>query len=702
MFIRKPINIIMTSLKIKCLTLIENPNISIRRNAGLFTPEEIEEINILTDWVEIDDFKERVFCIAYDITKNRKCPITKLEIRTFNNIRYHRMGKEKVLNHVISLNHKLGNIITSLYYDYDQEVVEKLFRNTAPNTSIRYPMFLNHCWVSLKNKGFDMSLIHSNEEAFHLHRENYDNIPLCDITGNKKKFNIHSMKYQTFHSIEASHIGASKNLKGLIPSQKTIDKRRETCLEKYGVSSAVKMKHVRDKGVEKRRHNRDIKKSLKALDTRTPQEKYKDTCIEKYGVDNAGKVLHIFKEKHGDWTENAKTVRNKTMLTKYGVDNPNKIIEVKNKIRETNIEKYGVTCPMNRPEIIKNSKLKGLIEAYKNFKRFKHLTIPNFSLEEWIQNPKAKLPWIRVSNNKTFYAYYTGYAPVGRFKNSSLEEIIHKQLNILNIKYEKNVREVIKNKELDIYIPSLKIAIECNGEYFHSTKFRHPNYHIEKKRDCTDNEIDLLHLWGRDIINKPKIIFGIIRNKIKKNRYKIMARKCKIEKISPQSARIFAEKYHLNGFSPAETHLGMFYKNRMVSYISLGKNRFSKNTTNQKEIVRYVNINNFYIIGGLEKFISYIQKELNIKNIITFSDNNLFNGNCYRRVGFKYIGLTPISYSYVKNNITYSRYQCQKHKLEKLLGDDYDPLLSEKDNMKKSGFFRIYDCGNHKFELKAE
>lgn len=46
-----------------------------------------------------------------------------------------------------------------------------------------------------------------------------------------------------------------------------------------------------------------------------------------------------------------------------------------------------------------------------------------------------------------------------------------------------NDRTVIKPKELDIYLPELKLALEYNGEYWHDeTKKRKPGYHKEKQK----------------------------------------------------------------------------------------------------------------------------------------------------------------------------------------------------------------------------
>ena len=53
------------------------------------------------------------------------------------------------------------------------------------------------------------------------------------------------------------------------------------------------------------------------------------------------------------------------------------------------------------------------------------------------------------------------------------------------------------------------------------------------------------------------------------------------------------------------------------------------------------------------------------------------------------------NYKYLKDTEVLSRYQCQKHKLAELLGpDNFNPEISETENMLSNGYVKMYDCGN--------
>ena len=55
-----------------------------------------------------------------------------------------------------------------------------------------------------------------------------------------------------------------------------------------------------------------------------------------------------------------------------------------------------------------------------------------------------------------------------RNHQTSIETIMKDILDKLNIEYIQHDRKLIGPKELDFYLNNYKIAIECNGTYWHS------------------------------------------------------------------------------------------------------------------------------------------------------------------------------------------------------------------------------------------
>lgn len=85
----------------------------------------------------------------------------------------------------------------------------------------------------------------------------------------------------------------------------------------------------------------------------------------------------------------------------------------------------------------------------------------------------------------------------------------------------KNSKNIISPLELDLYYPEKKVAIEFNGDYWHSSEFKHKNYHYNKFKSCLEKEILLVSIFESEWNNKKdeikqylKDLFGGVTNKI--------------------------------------------------------------------------------------------------------------------------------------------------------------------------------------------
>jgi hypothetical protein len=60
-----------------------------------------------------------------------------------------------------------------------------------------------------------------------------------------------------------------------------------------------------------------------------------------------------------------------------------------------------------------------------------------------------------------------------------------------------NDRATLNGKELDLFYPEKKIAVEFNGDYWHSSKYKSVTYHYDKFIQCNDNDILLVSIFER-------------------------------------------------------------------------------------------------------------------------------------------------------------------------------------------------------------
>jgi hypothetical protein len=267
---------------------------------------------------------------------------------------------------------------------------------------------------------------------------------------------------------------------------------------------------------------------------------------------------------------------------------------------------------------------------------------------------------------------------------------------------KRNDRSILNGKELDFYIPSLKLAFEINGLYWHSENSGgiNKNYHLNKTKSCSFYGISLIHIFENEWIHKMEIVKSIIKVLTRTNTLvKINARDCKIKEVNESDKNKFLNNNHLQGEDKSTIKLGMYLKDELVSIMTFRKSsRFDK--TSDWELVRFCNSINTIVNGGASKLLKYFVNHYKPKNIVSYSDRRYFTGKIYETLGFKFVSHTPPNYHYLINNYKDIRHRMsfQKHKLEKLL-KIYNHSLSEWENMKNNGYDRIWDCGHGKYFL---
>lgn len=81
----------------------------------------------------------------------------------------------------------------------------------------------------------------------------------------------------------------------------------------------------------------------------------------------------------------------------------------------------------------------------------------------------------------------------------------------------RNDRTILNGKELDLYYPDKNIAIEFNGDYFHSNDKKCNNYHINKYIKCKENNILLVSIfeyeWNNKKDNIKNYLYDLFNNK---------------------------------------------------------------------------------------------------------------------------------------------------------------------------------------------
>lgn len=267
------------------------------------------------------------------------------------------------------------------------------------------------------------------------------------------------------------------------------------------------------------------------------------------------------------------------------------------------------------------------------------------------------------------------------------KEIIDYIKSIYNGKIINSDRKILNGKELDIYLPELNIAIECNGIYYHSTKCGcNNNYHLEKTKLCNAKGIRLLHIFDDEWRDKQDIIKSRIENWLGLTKNKIYARKCSVMEVCTDVKNEFLKRNHIQGSVGSIINLGLYYDGELVSVMTFGLDR-----TGYFVLNRFASKLHTVVNGGFSKIFKYfLENYPEYKEIKSLADNTISEGNLYEKNGFTLERVTKPDYFYVYQG---KRVRKQNFMKKTLVEQGFDKNKTELQIMEERGIPRIYDCG---------
>lgn len=357
-----------------------------------------------------------------------------------------------------------------------------------------------------------------------------------------------------------------------------------------------------------------------------------------------------------------------TCINKFGMPNAFQSEKIKCKIKQTNLAKYGVTNMLKLPNVHKagiiaaNSELGRKRAKNSRVNKIKQFELENNCTLKQTLRKQYGQGWLRLKFDELTldsHAHFIknediqkiiDYVESDRDWNtyscgtSNAEREIYDYIASITDKCEKikqNTRLVIPPYEVDIYVPSVHLAIEFNGTYWHSASQKPKNYHFMKSSMCEKQGIRLIHIYDKEwSLNKRKI--QQLLSKALGMSDKIYAHECSIKVISNEEAKTLNNLVHLQNHCDATITYGLFFKGKLVQLMSFAKTEFNKNlkSKNNWEIIRVCSNSNIVVINGMHKLFTHFIKEINPDTIHVYCDYNKFIGSSYEKLGMKFIGFT--------------------------------------------------------------
>jgi very-short-patch-repair endonuclease len=464
------------------------------------------------------------------------------------------------------------------------------------------------------------------------------------------------------------------------------EKRKSTCVQIYGSDNPFKNKDVQMKAKNRVKEIYGVS-NVSCHDS--IQKKRKATMMERYGVEYASQNEDIYKKvvqtlqdrygvdspiKHDEFMRKIK----KTIKEKYGVDHFTQLVSIQEKKKQTNLMKYGVEH-YNQIQI--GSDVLALLSD--------SVLLSNHY--EIFGNMSKAAQDLNIDTS-TYSKYLSMHKidPIPSGKVSFAEKEIRTLLEEKGIEYEASNRNVLDGFEADILIEHKKIIIEYNGIYWHSELYRDRMYHQKKSLLAQEKGYTIIHVWEDDWEFKKDIIKNKILYKCGVGGERVFARECVVHEVGSSLLREFYEKNHIQGNINSSINLCLIHDEMIVAAMSFKKYK------DGYDLTRFAT--SCSVVGGFSKLLSNFIKMHKPKNIITFASLDYSNGGLYEKNGFTREEITPPNYSYVKNGKRYSRNQFMKHLLKDKL-KVFDDNLSERENMYKNGFVRLFDSGSIRYRM---
>lgn len=261
-----------------------------------------------------------------------------------------------------------------------------------------------------------------------------------------------------------------------------------------------------------------------------------------------------------------------------------------------------------------------------------------------------------------------------RNMETSIEYKIRLLLEKHNIRYEQHVRYIISPRELDFYLPDYKIAIECNGIYWHSgingkNRFK-VKYDLLFKTD-----IQMLTFWEDDINYNIDKIESIILKRCNLEK-KLFSDNCIIKEIDKDLCKEFIKNNSIKGYIDSDINLGLYKDNELLFvmiFLSNNKLDYTLNNICYKD--------NLYVINSEKLVLEYFYNNYKVNSLIAYCDLETENKSLYEKLGFK------LNDNKLKFNLNYYNYRTTEHRINK---KEVNQLLKLNDTDSLEDYMKCY------------
>jgi len=238
----------------------------------------------------------------------------------------------------------------------------------------------------------------------------------------------------------------------------------------------------------------------------------------------------------------------------------------------------------------------------------------------------------------------------------------------------------------DVFVPSHNLVIEYAGLRWHSypdSKFRD----LAKRRNALDLEFKHVMIFEDEWLFKRPQIENFLSNLLHLSKpVAIRPLECEFRRIEAGQADPFYDKFHYIGACKAKINYGVFLESELVACCSF--KRPTRQSKHDWELVRMAACPDSRVHGVWSKILKRFVSEFKPASVVSFSDNRLFDGKVYEKIGFEFDGDVKPSRYWWKNKHRFHQSAMRKPRGE---------TMTETELRKSQGYSEIWDLGKKRW-----
>jgi hypothetical protein len=243
----------------------------------------------------------------------------------------------------------------------------------------------------------------------------------------------------------------------------------------------------------------------------------------------------------------------------------------------------------------------------------------------------------------------------------------------------------------DIHVPSRDLVVEYHGLRWHSRPGSRRR-DLAKYNNAVEHGLDFMALFEDEWALSRRNVEQLLRSRLSLSTARaVRPSACEIRSVPHRAVKPFYEKFHYIGACSAAVHYGAFLSGRMVAAASFGHP--TRQSRHPWELLRMASDPDYRIHGIWSKVLSIFVREHRPSSVVSFSDNRLFDGRTYEKIGFRLDGEVRSNYYWVKGNRRFHKSGLRKR------GADRGLPLTEGQLREGQGYRRVWDLGKRRWVL---